>query len=50
MGKEQQEVITFSFASILAVPNELGTDANKLLDHRLSKKDKKEKMSVWEKI
>jgi hypothetical protein len=32
MGKEKQEVSTFSFAGILAVPNELGTEADELLN------------------
>ena len=43
MNKGKQGVITFSLAGILAVPNELGTDANKFFDHGLSKEDKERK-------
>jgi hypothetical protein len=43
MNKGKQGVITFGLAGILAVPNELGTEANKFFDHRLSKKDKERK-------
>jgi hypothetical protein len=33
-GKKEQS-ITFSFTRIFTVPNKLGTDAKKILDHRL---------------
>jgi hypothetical protein len=43
MNKGKQGVITFGLAGILAIPNELGTDANKFFDHGLSKEDKERK-------
>jgi hypothetical protein len=43
MNKSKQGVITFGLAGILAIPNELGTDANKFFDHGLSKKEKERK-------
>jgi hypothetical protein len=47
--QQQKKVITFSSAGILTVPNELGSDANKLFNHGLSKKNKERETSVWKK-
>jgi hypothetical protein len=49
MNKSKQGVITFGLAGVLAIPNELGTDANKFFDHGLSKKEKKKKEHRYEK-
>jgi hypothetical protein len=48
-NNDSKKVITFSSAGILTVPNELGSDANKLFDHGLSKKNKERETSVWKK-
>ena len=49
MNKGKQGVITFGLAGILAVPNELGTDAKKFFDHGLLKENKEKKVLVWKK-
>jgi hypothetical protein len=42
---------TFSLASILTIPDKLGTDSKKFFDHRLSKKGKgKENVDTGKKI
>jgi hypothetical protein len=41
MNKSKQGIITFGFAGVFAIPNELGTNANKFFDHGLSKEEKK---------
>ena len=38
-----KKVVTFSPAGIFTVPNELGSNANKLFDHGLSKKNRERK-------
>jgi hypothetical protein len=43
MNKSKQGIITFGFAGVFAIPNELGTNANKFFDHGLSKKEKGKK-------
>jgi hypothetical protein len=45
------KVVTFGSAGILAVPNKLGPDADKILDHRLStKKKRRGKTSALQKV
>jgi hypothetical protein len=42
-GKKKEQSITFSFIRIFTVPNKLGTDAKKILDHRLLTKKRKQR-------
>jgi hypothetical protein len=49
MNKSKQGIITFGFAGVFAIPNELGTNANKFFDHGLSKKEKEKKQRYEEK-
>jgi hypothetical protein len=46
MGQEKQQNITFSFISMITVPDELGTEADEFLNQRLTKKDREKKAST----
>jgi hypothetical protein len=50
MGQEKQKNITFSFASIFTVPDELGTEADEFLNQRLIKKDRERKRQYSQKL